>query len=229
MSNHSIVEYLGGSNDGKCGYCKQTGNYNSHGFWAHTMNVFDYQALINRNWRRSGQYCYIPKNKGTCCPMYTIKCDATNFKLTRSHKKILKRMNKYLRDGAKEKNYNRSFDMSTSNEPVPSKAHSKIQIDNINASSIEPKANAEKMMSSKKQNSGDDEIAKKTMCNLGKKFTNPKKKKFIRLEKKKAKLDAKGLSLNDIKRKRVNIVKSLEDYLKEEPTGGKHNLKVDFL
>ena len=37
----------------------------------------------------------------TCCPQYAIKCEALNFKLNKSHKKVLKRVNKYLNTGVK--------------------------------------------------------------------------------------------------------------------------------
>jgi len=40
--------------------------------------------------------------KVTCCPHYTIKCDAPNFKLSKSHKKILKQVNRYLIHGIKK-------------------------------------------------------------------------------------------------------------------------------
>lgn len=34
----------------------------------------DYQAMIDRGWRRSGDYCYKPDMRRTCCPQYTIRC-----------------------------------------------------------------------------------------------------------------------------------------------------------
>ena len=37
----------------------------------------------------------------TCCPQYTIKCDVTNFKLSKSHKKVIKRNNKYFNNDSK--------------------------------------------------------------------------------------------------------------------------------
>lgn len=37
--------------------------------------------------------------KKTCCPQYTIRCDARAFNLSRSHKKVIKRVNKYLNFG----------------------------------------------------------------------------------------------------------------------------------
>ncbi|GLG94579.1 Eukaryotic translation initiation factor 5A [Gryllus bimaculatus] len=66
------------------------------GMWAHSMTVQDYQDLIDRGWRRSGRYCYKPTMHVTCCPMYTIKCAALDFKLTKSQKKVLKRFHRFL-------------------------------------------------------------------------------------------------------------------------------------
>ena len=37
----------------------------------------------------------------TCCPQYAIKCEVLNFKLNKSHKKVVKRVNKYLNSGVK--------------------------------------------------------------------------------------------------------------------------------
>lgn len=38
----------------------------------------------------------------TCCPHYTIKQDALNFKISKSHKKIIKQFNKFLIHGKKK-------------------------------------------------------------------------------------------------------------------------------
>jgi hypothetical protein len=37
----------------------------------------------------------------TCCPQYTIKCAALDFKLTKSHKKAIKRVNNFLSYGTR--------------------------------------------------------------------------------------------------------------------------------
>ncbi|KAK1791395.1 hypothetical protein P4O66_013406, partial [Electrophorus voltai] len=97
--SHSIVEYLGGDDGHRCGYCKnKKGNF-SHGMWSHVMTVQDYQDLIDRGWRRSGKYVYKPAMNKTCCPQYTIRCHALNFHPSKTHKKILKRMKKFLSNG----------------------------------------------------------------------------------------------------------------------------------
>ncbi|XP_037760750.1 arginyl-tRNA--protein transferase 1 isoform X4 [Chelonia mydas] len=95
----SIVEYFGGEAGYRCGYCKNvTGNL-SHGMWAHSMTVQDYQDLIDRGWRRSGKYVYKPIMNQTCCPQYTIRCRPLHFQPSKSHKKVLKKMLKFLAKG----------------------------------------------------------------------------------------------------------------------------------
>uniref|UniRef100_A0A8B9FNB1 Arginyl-tRNA--protein transferase 1 n=1 Tax=Amazona collaria TaxID=241587 RepID=A0A8B9FNB1_9PSIT len=95
----TIVEYFGGEDGYRCGYCKnETGNL-SHGMWAHSMTVQDYQDLIDRGWRRSGKYVYKPIMNQTCCPQYTIRCQALHFQTSKSHKKVLKKMLKFLSKG----------------------------------------------------------------------------------------------------------------------------------
>ncbi|XP_055919675.1 arginyl-tRNA--protein transferase 1 isoform X2 [Eupeodes corollae] len=98
----TIINYYG-KQTSRCGYCKNVECSNSHGMHAYNLAPQDYQDLIDRGWRRSGHYCYKPNNKNTCCPCYAIRCDTNEFKLSKSHKKILKRMTNFLRDGKKNK------------------------------------------------------------------------------------------------------------------------------
>ena len=41
--------------------------------WGHRLRVDDYWELLERGWRRSGQYIYKPSMRQTCCPLYPIK------------------------------------------------------------------------------------------------------------------------------------------------------------
>lgn len=41
---------------------------------AYDLSPYDYQDLIDSNWRRSGKYMYKPDNLRTCCPHLTIRC-----------------------------------------------------------------------------------------------------------------------------------------------------------
>lgn len=96
--SYSIVEYYGEQDKYRCGYCKSPNTNFSHGMGTHILTVQDYQALIDRGWRRCGSYCYKSTMDQTCCPMYTIKCEALEFKISKSQKKVLKRMAKFLKN-----------------------------------------------------------------------------------------------------------------------------------
>lgn len=95
----SIVEYFEGEDFYRCGYCKNETGSRSNGMWAHSMTVQDYQDLIDRGWRRSGKYVYKPVMNQTCCPQYTIRCRPLQFQPSKSHKKVLKKMLKFLAKG----------------------------------------------------------------------------------------------------------------------------------
>ncbi|CAG2179244.1 unnamed protein product, partial [Oppiella nova] len=73
---YGIVEYFGSNDESHpCGYCKTMKDGNTDygkcrfGMWAHRLSNMNYQNLIDRNWRRSGKYCYKPVLERTCCPM----------------------------------------------------------------------------------------------------------------------------------------------------------------
>ncbi|XP_035685735.1 arginyl-tRNA--protein transferase 1-like [Branchiostoma floridae] len=96
MSGRSIVEWFAEHEAYRCGYCGTADTNFSHGMWAHTMTCQDYQDLIDRGWRRSGKYVYKPTMNQTCCPQYTIKCAALQFRPSRSQKKVVKKVAKLL-------------------------------------------------------------------------------------------------------------------------------------
>ena len=102
----SIVEYFhkaDGPEGHNCGYCNSKDGSVSNGMWAHKLTCQDYQDLIDRGWRRSGHYCYKPCMEITCCPAYCIRCDVTNFKISKSQKSVAKKMTSFLLHGEKPK------------------------------------------------------------------------------------------------------------------------------
>ncbi|XP_011497471.1 PREDICTED: arginyl-tRNA--protein transferase 1 isoform X2 [Ceratosolen solmsi marchali] len=94
----SIIAYHSKQEKNRCGYCGGPNTSYSHGMSTQLLTVQHYQNLIDRGWRRSGCYCYKPMMSQTCCPHYTIKCESLDFKITKSQKKILKRMIKFLKN-----------------------------------------------------------------------------------------------------------------------------------
>ena len=97
----SIVEYFYERqvSGHKCGYCGSKDSFMSNGMWGHRLAGQDYQDLIDRGWRRSGKYMYKPVMSRTCCPLYAIRCEALNFKPSKSQKKVTKKIASFLVDG----------------------------------------------------------------------------------------------------------------------------------
>lgn len=149
-TSYSIVELFPEREKSKCGYCKSPNTNCSNGMWAHSLTVQDYQGLIDRGWRRSGLYCYKPVLDKTCCPMYTIKCEALHFKITKSQKKILKKMTKFLRnelnkDDVMDTNEDRrgAIDVNIGQIPSQAKQHMNARRNaaKMNVSSVDNEVN----------------------------------------------------------------------------------------
>ncbi|KAI9000901.1 arginine-tRNA-protein transferase [Trametes punicea] len=101
----SIVSPLRPHNS-TCGYCGPPGerskgksNYHKAECLAMQLSCRVYQEMIDRGWRRSGTYCYKPDLKRSCCPQYTIKLDALQFKPSKSQRKLLNRFNRFVIHG----------------------------------------------------------------------------------------------------------------------------------
>lgn len=78
-----------------CGYCDTNGSC-SAGVVASTMLVDDYQILMDRGWRKCGTYYYKSLMDKTCCPLYTIRCDANNFKISHSQHRVVQLLNRFI-------------------------------------------------------------------------------------------------------------------------------------
>ncbi|PIA32178.1 hypothetical protein AQUCO_04500049v1 [Aquilegia coerulea] len=91
-----------GKRRSSCGYCKSVGRTSlSHGLWAHSITVDDYQDLLDQGWRRSGCFLYKPEMDKTCCPSYTIRLKAGDFLPSKEQLRVSKRMQRFL-DGTFE-------------------------------------------------------------------------------------------------------------------------------
>ncbi|KAH8355335.1 hypothetical protein KR093_011252 [Drosophila rubida] len=237
----SIVQYFGAQTS-KCGYCTGTECSKSHGMHAYRLSCDDYQKLIDRGWRRCGNYCYKPQNDVTCCPCYTIKCDALEFKLTKSNKRILRRMNKFLRDGKRDsseqhqqsKNNDGDGDADdlgiagNTSEPhpqLPDKKPSIIDVAHVETLAQQRASQLKTASVVKSQEGGegarisgdsDQSAASKIFTS-----SNPprKKAKQMRLERRQAKACAP-------KEHKVTQEKSLRDFLTSASDTDKHKLKI---
>ncbi|KAI1330544.1 arginine-tRNA-protein transferase [Xylariaceae sp. FL0255] len=84
-----------------CGYCRRTGKGQSQkrrSYYARTnsMTAASYQALVDRNWRRSGTLLYKPNQRDACCPHYTLRLDSARFRPTRDQRQTINRFNRHI-------------------------------------------------------------------------------------------------------------------------------------
>jgi len=133
----SIVEYFADKSGSRCGYCRSRDSSFSHGMWGHVLTCSDYQDLIDRGWRRSGRYCYKPTMDQTCCPQYTIKCDATQFQLTKSQKKILKKFRNFVIKGEDPPKTNMSRHTSSFTEHSDSESECSEEEDEVDKDAMD--------------------------------------------------------------------------------------------
>lgn len=73
-----------------------------------TISPNDYQKLLNKGWRRSGDLLYLPKNWECCCPSHPIRLDVNKFKLTKSLKKVMKNLKIALDSHSHRNSYSNS-------------------------------------------------------------------------------------------------------------------------
>ncbi|CAL1682932.1 unnamed protein product [Lasius platythorax] len=245
---YSIVEYYAEHEGYKCGYCKSPNTNFSHGMWAHSLTVQDYQSLMERGWRRSGCYCYKPTMNQTCCPQYTIKCEVLDFRISKSQKKILKRMKKFLRNeltndnvGATSEDQQDNIDINNKEVSNYAKYLEKAEknASHINVTSVDdelsgrlsvnvvnskPQTNSTSASSSSQEQINSD---RKNSLHVRNEITNVvpcKKAKLLRLERKQNKLLAQGKLQSEIEsimkeRKQQNYIKTLEELFEEVCTG----------
>ena len=99
----SQVRYMyqpGGPISGPCGYCHgEYPRFCVDGVWAEKISAQDFQELIDRGCQRSGQYIYQPCNWLTCCPQYILRLDVSTFRVSKSQRRVVRRVNEYLKTG----------------------------------------------------------------------------------------------------------------------------------
>ncbi|VDK50780.1 unnamed protein product [Cylicostephanus goldi] len=218
MVKWSIIEYCGLTENSSCGYCKNAGHKASlgtesgivdpdegdsvsFGVWAHSLSCDNYQALLDKGWRRSGKYIYKPTMEKTCCPQYTIRLDSTKFVLSKSQRKVLRHMNEFLKNDVKPK--------VSVREEAPMEAHP------ASSSSISEKKPQEKGDVPSKRDKSENPV---------------QKKKEMRRQRCFERWKAKGLNVEEMKKARTEKEqarrRTVESYILEPDEKWKHKLEV---
>ncbi|KAK6639085.1 hypothetical protein RUM43_007355 [Polyplax serrata] len=238
----SIVEYYSEQRKGHCGYCSSEEGSCTYGLHAHILNVDDYQNMIDRGWRRCGQYCYKSIMDITCCPLYTIRCAVNDFRLSKTQKKILKKVNQFLatgsllKDNASKNLDHVGFQHLTNIKSVADSLQTTVssslitpsqdmELSNINSSQVKKEPIYKKSEAVNTNVSTNERPIK----------TKTQKAKYLRIQRKRLKLQNLGLNEEEISRKLIEkkkypVVKTIEDFLKNDSTKGQaHNLKISLV
>ncbi|EGC37630.1 hypothetical protein DICPUDRAFT_29956 [Dictyostelium purpureum] len=97
IKKEESLVYPQGSYSSECNYCGESENGRiCFGMTCYQLTVEDYQSLIDIGWRRSGTFLYKPDNPNGCCPQYTIRLEALNFRPSKDNIKTKKKFQNYI-------------------------------------------------------------------------------------------------------------------------------------
>mmetsp|Transcript_27328 Transcript_27328/g.49158 ORF Transcript_27328/g.49158 Transcript_27328/m.49158 type:complete len:471 (+) Transcript_27328:1633-3045(+) len=91
----TTIRLYGAHTGSHCGYCDSEGSA-SLGIECTKMLVEEYEALISRGWRRSGNYYYKPDLERSCCKLNTIRLNVTDFRPNKKQTKVMEKFQTYL-------------------------------------------------------------------------------------------------------------------------------------
>ncbi|KAF5453663.1 hypothetical protein F2P56_028552 [Juglans regia] len=136
-----------GRRKSSCGYCRSPNRSSiTHGLWAHSITVDDYQDLLDRGWRRSGFFVYKPEMETTCCPAYTIRLRAADFIPYKEQLRVSRRMQRFL-DG--------TLDIMKPVEPINT---SKDDISSLAGNEVSSSFTKESLPSNNGTNNGAEQV-----------------------------------------------------------------------
>ncbi|ORX48962.1 hypothetical protein BCR36DRAFT_584079 [Piromyces finnis] len=115
--NSLNIMYYASNDASSCGYCKGEKCSYTYGAFAIFLSCQIYQDMIDMGWRRSGKYCYKPILEKSCCPQNTIRLRSLEYKISKSHKKVLKKMEKYLTSSTNNEQLINKPEFPTVNSP----------------------------------------------------------------------------------------------------------------
>ncbi|KAJ5317080.1 hypothetical protein N7508_001588 [Penicillium antarcticum] len=79
-----------------CGYCKSDNGSASYYTSSTSVRPHHYEELINGGWRRSGSLYYKQNLQRSCCPHYTLRLEASEYRPRRDQRKAINRWNKFI-------------------------------------------------------------------------------------------------------------------------------------
>lgn len=85
----------------ECPYCQAPGKDKADMIICNSETIpYDmFQLLMERGWWRTGNIIFRPQQESICCPSYAIRSPVSEYKLSKNHRKVLKRWKEFLMNG----------------------------------------------------------------------------------------------------------------------------------
>ena len=93
----NLLTLLGPSTS-KCGYCSSPDTSKSFAAYVQHLTPEAYQKFLDLGWSRSGLYFYKPDIESSCCPQYTIRLPVQEFEISKSQKKVIRKLAAWIRE-----------------------------------------------------------------------------------------------------------------------------------
>ena len=206
----------------KCGYCKKGDtHYLEGGIWTFNFSPQHEEYLLNYGWRRCGNFIYVIDKYKNCCPLYMIRCDAENFKMTHSQKKVLRKLTNYLKGSSTNTNIVKKpieiVELKDEDDPIEG-ACNIVGINNENFQQItedQKVVGATPLKKQPRKGTGFDPSKSKGPCLKAKERRKLKNKQSIANKEAESNPEIPTkMDISDIHK--TNIVKTVEDYLNDQ-------------
>lgn len=83
----------------KCAYCDNPAGDRYDYFLCTDMSVELLDELVEKGWWRTGHVIFKPCFSVVCCPGYSMRMPVREFKPNKSHRRVIRKWDKFLRDG----------------------------------------------------------------------------------------------------------------------------------
>ena len=83
-----------------CPYCDTPeGDYNDIVMLYGDIQPSFIEDMMEHSWWRTGNVLYRPRQQSVCCPSYTMRANVNEFKFTKAHRKIMRKVAQFLAKG----------------------------------------------------------------------------------------------------------------------------------
>ena len=99
ISHLRFIRYAPADEWSKCAYCDNPAGDRYQYFQCERMSADLLDALVENGWWRTGNIIFKPCFPVVCCPGYSLRMPVMAFVPSKSHRRVIRKWNKFLREG----------------------------------------------------------------------------------------------------------------------------------